>query len=41
MRTQFDDGSWVNNEPFRDLPEVEIVSEFLVYLDVIIGALRT
>lgn len=41
VRTQFDDGHWINNDPLPDLPEVEIVSEFLVYLDVIISALRT
>ena len=41
VRTQFDGGHWINNEPLPDLPEVEIVSEFLVYLDVIISALKT
>lgn len=40
VRTQFSDGHWINNEPLTDLPEIEIGSEFLVYLDVIISSLQ-
>ena len=39
VQTQFPDGSWINNEPSPNLPEIEITSEFLVYLDVIISVL--
>ena len=31
METQFPEGYWINNEPLTDRPEIEIVSEFLVY----------
>jgi hypothetical protein len=41
VRTQFPDGHWINNEPLADRPEIEIGSEFLVYLDVIISSLQT
>ncbi len=41
VRTQFPDGHWINNKPLPDLPEVEITSEFLVYLNVIISSLKT
>ena len=41
VRTQFPDGHWINNAPLADRPEIEIGSEFLVYLDVIISSLQT
>lgn len=41
VETQFADGHWINNEPLPDgQPEIEIGSEFLVYLDVIIASLQ-
>ena len=40
VETQFPEGYWINNEPLTDRPEIEIVSEFLVYLDVIITSLQ-
>ena len=40
VESQFPDGHWINNEPLVDQPEIEIVSEFLVYLDVIISGLQ-
>ena len=40
METQFTEGYWINNEPLTDRPEIEIVSESLVYLDVIITSLQ-
>ena len=40
VETQFADGHWINNEPLPDgQPEIEIGSEFLVYLDVIVASL--
>ena len=41
VQTQFPEGYWINNEPQADRPEIEVVSEFLVYLDVIISSLQT
>ena len=41
LETQLPDGRWINNEPLLDQPEIEIVSEFLVYLDAIISCLQT
>lgn len=41
VETQFADGHWINNAPLPDgQPEIEIGSEFLVYLDVIIATLQ-
>ena len=40
VRTQFPDGHWINNEPLPDEPEIEIGSEFLVYLHVIISSIQ-
>jgi hypothetical protein len=41
VETQFPDGHWINNNPLPDgQPEIEIGSEFLVYLDVIISSLQ-
>jgi len=39
IETQRDDGSWINNTPAPDLPEIEITSEFAVYLDAIMAVL--
>ena len=41
VETQYADGHWINNEPLPDRPEIEIGSEFLVYLDVTISSLQT